>query len=123
MPRQSSVPAATLNSLYEKVGEVGAIAREAKHAANGASQKIDVIAGKVDNLALVVTTQGQLRDIVDNLKQTVKDQGEEIEVLNADKHRREGAIGLVDWVGRNYPLIAAIIALAAWVGWVNGIFK
>jgi hypothetical protein len=43
-----------LNMLYEKVGEVGAIAREAKHAANNASAKID-------SLAIVVATQGETR--------------------------------------------------------------
>lgn len=104
-----------LHTLYEKVGEVGAIAREAKHAANTASSKIDA-------LALIVTAQGQLRDQVERLEHDRRLDHAEIQALRADKFRREGAIGLVAWLGKNYPLLIAVIGLAAWVGYANKVF-
>jgi hypothetical protein len=112
----------TLNSLFEKMGEVQAVAREAKHAANGASQKIDAVAGKVDALALVVATQGQLRDHVDRLEADQKEDRKELENLKADKLRREGAIGLVEWVGKHWPFAVVSALLAGIIAWANGKF-
>jgi hypothetical protein len=105
-----------LNMLYEKVGEVGAIAREAKHAANNASSKIDA-------LAVVVATQGETRAHVDRIEKEVEQQAGEIEALKADKHRREGAMGLVEWVAKNWPFIVLVLGLGAWVSWANGLIK
>jgi seryl-tRNA synthetase len=116
----AELPNATLNMLFEKMGEVQAGVREAKHAANGASQKIDSVAGKVDALALVVATQGEIRNHVERLETTVKEQGEEIETLVADKHRREGAIGLVEWISKHWPFTLVALLLGAIVVWANG---
>jgi hypothetical protein len=118
----AELPNATLNMLFEKMGEVQAGVREAKHAANGASQKIDSVAGKVDALALVVATQGEIRNHVERLEITVKEQGDEIETLSADKHRREGAIGLVEWISKHWPFIGLAAIIIAWIGIANGIF-
>jgi hypothetical protein len=114
------VPHATLNSLYEKMGEVQAVAREAKHAANNAAQKIDAVAGKVDALALVVATQGQIREHVDRLEKHAEEQDAEIEILKADKLRREGAVSLVEWFSRHWPFTIIVAGLAALVAWANG---
>ena len=112
-----SVPeTVNLHMLYEKVGEVGAIAREAKHAANTASAKIDA-------LALIVTQQGQLREHVERLEQDRRSDHEQIEQLLADKHRREGAIGLVEWMSKHWPFLGLSGILIAWVGFANGLFK
>lgn len=106
----------SLNTLYEKVGEVGAIARDAKHAANNASTKIDA-------LALVVSTQGNIRDHVDRLEQGQREDRAELQELKADKLRREGAIGLVEWISRNYPLVFVVLGLSLWVSYANGLFE
>jgi hypothetical protein len=119
----AAVPQQTLNTIFEKLGNVEACAREAKHAANGASQKIDTVAGKVDALALVVATQGQLRDHVDRLERTVDEQQNEIKFLQAAEHRREGALGIVSWFSRNWPLTLMLGGLAALVAWANGVLK
>jgi hypothetical protein len=103
----------SLNTLYEKVGEVGAIAREAKHAAKNAETKIDA-------LALIVTTQGHLREDVERLTSHVKDQESEIDILKADKLRREGALGLFNWCARNWPLTLVLTGLGVLVAWANG---
>ena len=102
----------SLTDLYEKVGEVGAIAREAKHAANNASTKIDA-------LALIVTAQGQIREHVERLEQDRRADHAEIEELLADKHRREGAIGFVDALRRYWPFTLIMGALGAFVAWAN----
>jgi hypothetical protein len=98
-----------LHMLYETMGEVKVIAREAKHAAANASAKIDA-------LAVVVATQGTMREDVEELKREVKD-------LVQEKHRREGAIGLVEWLSRHWPFLIACLGLAAWVAFANGLIK
>lgn len=120
--REPAVPHATLNSLFEKMGEVQAVAREAKHAANNAGQKIDAVAGKVDALALVVATQGQLRDHVERLERQQDEQEQEIDELKAVNLRREGAVGLVEWISKHWPFLALCAFLTVWVGVANGMF-
>jgi hypothetical protein len=87
-----------LHMLYETMGEVKVIAREAKHAAANASAKIDA-------LAVVVATQGTMREDVEELKREVKD-------LVQEKHRREGAIGLLADVLRSGG--CKVTELAGW---------
>lgn len=106
-------PNVSLHMLYEKVGEVGAIAREAKHAANNASSKIDA-------LALIVTAQGQLRDHVERIERERSKDHDEIEALKADKLRREGAVGLVEALRRYWPVTLLFSALGVLVAWANG---
>lgn len=110
----------TLNTIFEKLGGVEAVAREAKHAANGASQKIDVVAGKVDSLALVVATQGQIRDHVDRLEREAKEDRAQIEELKADKYRRQGAIGVAEAFRRYWPLFPIFSLAALFIAWANG---
>jgi hypothetical protein len=121
--REDLLPQQTLNTIFEKLGGVEASVREAKHAANNAGQKIDAVAGKVDALALVVATQGAIRDHVERIEAVQHEHHDDIEALQAAEHRRQGAIGLVEWISKNYPFIVLIACLAAWVGWANGIFK
>lgn len=117
------LPQQTLNTIFEKLGGVEASVREAKHAANNAGQKIDAVAGKVDALALVVATQGAIRDHVERIEVVQKEQRDDIEALQIAEHRRQGAIGLVEWISKNYPFLILIAGLAFWVGWANGILK
>jgi hypothetical protein len=114
------VAPATINQIFQELGEVKAVSREAKHAANGASQKIDGLSAKVDQLAIVVATQGQIREHVQRLEEEAKEDRAEILALKADKLRREGAIGLVEWLARHWPATILILALAACITWANG---
>jgi hypothetical protein len=128
--QEATLPNATVNQIFEKIGEATAVSREAKHVASGASQKIDIVSSKIDNvaaqvnsLALVVANQGHLRDHVERLEAGALKQEAEIGNLMADKHRREGAIGLVDWISKNYPTVILLVLVAVWVGFSNGMFK
>lgn len=121
--REPTLPPQTLSAIFQELGEVKAVAREAKHAANNASGKIDVVAGKVDSLALVVATQGHLQEDVAELKKENEEQQERINELIADKHRREGAVGLVEWISKNYPFLILCVGLAIWVAYANGVLK
>lgn len=111
-----SDPPVNLHMLYEKVGEVGAIAREAKHAAQNTSAKVDA-------LAIVVATQGELRSHVERIERTITDQDAEIETLKADKLRRDGAIGLVEWCSKHWPFLGLSGLLIAWISYANGLIK
>jgi hypothetical protein len=102
------------------LGEVKAVAREAKHAANNTSAKIDAVANKVDALALVVATQGHLKEHVERLELTAADNRNRIDELQADKLRRDGALGIMSWFARNWPLTLILAGLGALVAWANG---
>jgi hypothetical protein len=102
------------------LGELVAEVRAVKHTANGASQKIDAVAGKVDALAIVVANQGHLQEDVNELKALAKEQRITVDNLVADKHRREGAIGLVEWLMRHWPFTVLGGAIIAAVMWANG---
>jgi hypothetical protein len=54
------------------------------------------------------------------LKSTVKEQRSTIDDLVADKHRREGAIGLVEWISKHWPFALMAAVLGAVVVWANG---
>lgn len=109
-----------MQQLFETMGEVKEMARSAKHAANNTSQKVDAVNGKIDALALVVAAQGHLDDHLKRLEAHVETQDDEIELLKADKLRREGAVGLVEWVAKHWPFTLLAIFLAALVAWANG---
>jgi hypothetical protein len=87
------------------LGELIAEVRAVKHNQNNASQKLDAVTHLVE----------QVREI--------RDQQEKhhfrIAVLEADKNRRDGAIGLVEWISRHWPFSVLLAALAAWVAWAN----
>jgi hypothetical protein len=102
------------------LGELIAEVRTVKHNQNNTSTKVDIVAGKVDALALVVANQGHLIEDVDELKSTVKEQRSTIDDLVADKHRREGAIGLVEWISKHWPFALMAAVLGAVVVWANG---
>jgi hypothetical protein len=110
-----------LMSLHREMGEVTAVARGIGHAVNGISQKVDGLDGKVDALALVVAAQGHLREDVARLEQSLAGAISEIATLKADKLRREGAIGLLAWMGRNWPGAFLGAVLAALVTFANGL--
>jgi hypothetical protein len=103
-----------LHTLYEKMGEVGQIARDAKHAANNTSAKVDA-------LAVVVATQGHLRDDVERLHAEIANAKEDIEILTIDKHRREGAIGLVEWCSKHWPFLGLSGVILTFVAYANGL--
>lgn len=46
----------------------------------------------------------------------------QIELLVAEKHKREGAIGLVQWIGQHWPFTVFATGLAGLVAWANGLF-
>lgn len=102
------------------LGELVAEVRTVKHNQNNASQKMDAVSGKVDALALVVASQGQLSDHVQRLETDSRDQEEKIEILLTDKARREGALGLTNWFFRNWPTLIGMILLAGLVLKANG---
>lgn len=97
------------HSLYEKMGDMQATLRVVKHSTENASQKIDA-------LALLVANQGHLKEDVTKLQ-------EEVHTLQVEKFRREGAVGLVEWVSKHWPFLIACISLGIWVGVANGVLK
>lgn len=88
------------------LGELIAEVRAVKHNQNNANQKLEAINHLVE----------QVRD----LREEQEKHHFRLAVLEADKNRREGAIGLVEWLGRHWPFPFIAAMLAAWVAWANG---
>lgn len=89
------------------LGELIAEVRSVKHNQNNASQKLDAV-----------------NRLVEQVKELREEQGKHhfrLTVLEADKHRREGAVGLVEWFARHWPVTLVLSALAAFVAWANGV--
>lgn len=106
MPTRSTPPGLDLLGMAEKQGETFATVREIKHAVNNMSQKVDA-------MALVVEQVKQLSVDRDNHEKRLA-------VLEADKHRREGAVGLVEWVSRHWPFTILLgVATVLW-GVISG---
>lgn len=93
-------------SIDRLLGELIAEVRAVKHNQQNASAKLDAVT-----------------HLVDQVKEIREEQARHhfrITVLEADKNRREGAIGLVEWLGRHWPFTIIIAGLTAWVAWANG---
>ena len=95
---QMNVP--DYHSLYEKLGDMQATLRVVKHETANTSTKLDA-------LAHLVATQGHLATDVELLKKQVHE-------LEVEKHRREGAIGLVEWISKHWPFaLLGLLIIAA----------
>jgi hypothetical protein len=46
--------------------------------------------------------------------------GVRITLLEADKLRREGAVSLVEWISRHWPIAIIMAAFAALMAWMKG---
>jgi hypothetical protein len=95
------------------LGELIAEIRALKHAENNTAANVAAIGRQVASIP-------QLVEQVKEIREEQEKHHFRLAVLEADQHRREGAIGLVEWVSRHWPFTLIVAALAAWVGWANG---
>lgn len=96
------------------LGEIVAEIRAVKHDQRNVSQKLDAVGRQTE----------PIKGLVDQVKDLQREQEKHsfrLGVLEADKNRREGAIGLVAWLIKNWPFAAMIAALAAFVAFANGV--
>jgi hypothetical protein len=100
-------------STDRMLGELIAEVRALKHSTNNNSAKLDSIG------ALAETQKEMLRRLEHHDEELEKHHFR-LAVLEADKNRREGAVGLVEWVARHWPFSLIAAALAVWVAWANG---
>jgi hypothetical protein len=106
LPDKEAGENANRRSTDMLLGELIAEVRAVKHNQNNASQKIDAV--------------GRLVEQVKEIKEEQEKHHFRIAVLEADKNRREGAIGLVEWASRHWPFTLIAAMLATWVAWING---
>jgi hypothetical protein len=101
-PRRESQPVTLpdLNPLYEKIGDMQATLRVVKHETTNTSAKVDALATLVANQGHVIQDVQQLKD--------------EVRQLQIEKFKRDGAIGLVEWLSRHWPVLVLIGALVAY---------
>jgi hypothetical protein len=88
------------------LGELVAEVRAVKHNQQNASQKLDAVTHLVEQVKEMRAEQARHHT--------------RIAVLEADKLRREGAVGLVEWISRHWPFTVFAVLLSAVVAWANG---
>lgn len=111
MPRPPSErPDASIELL---LGELIAEIRSVKHNQANASQKLEAV-------SVVAANQTEILHRMERFEQEQERHSFRLGVLEADKNRREGAIGLVAWIARNWPFTVLLAAVAAIVAWANG---
>lgn len=95
-------------SVDRLLGELIAEVRAVKHNQANDSQKIDAVGRQTE----------PIKALVNQVKEIKEEQGRQhfrIAVLEADKNRRDGAVGLVEWFARHWPFAGLLIfATAAW---------
>lgn len=103
------VPPDYFLGLAEKQGEMFEAVRSTKHAVANISAKMDAISIVIES--------------VKQLSQDRDDHEKRLAVLEADKHRREGAVGLVEWVSAHWPFTIIVAAAVAVWAYMNGNVK
>jgi hypothetical protein len=88
------------------LGELIAEVRAVKHNQNNANHKLDAV--------------NHLVEVVKEIKEEQERHHFRIAVLEADKNRREGAVGLVEWISKNWPFSVVLTLLVGFVAWANG---
>lgn len=102
------MPHREMNMLFEKIGGLEATMRDVKHSNNN-------LATKVESLGTIVLRTAAIQE-------AMLDHDARIQTLETDKHRREGAIGLVEWISKHWPVPLFAALLGAIVAWANGKF-
>lgn len=94
-------PPGDLLSMAEKQGEMYEAVRATKHAVNNIAQQMQPLVAMVS--------------IVEQLARDRDDHERRLAVLEADKHRREGAVGLVEWISKHWPFTLIVaMGMAVW---------
>lgn len=96
------------------LGELIAEVRAVKHEQRQSVMKLDA----VNSIA------GTIKEALRRLEKVEREQElhhSRLAVLEADKHRREGAVGLVEWFARHWPVTFVLGILAAFIAWANGV--
>lgn len=88
------------------LGELVAEVRAVKHNQQNASQKLDAV--------------GHLVEQVKEMKIEQERHHARITLLEADRLRREGAIGLFEWISRHWPFTLLVAILGGFIAWANG---
>lgn len=88
------------------LGEIRGQLRELVHNSNNNAQEIRAVGMRLGKMELVTAK------FEDTCKR-IEDHDERIDMLVADKQRRDGAIGLVEWLAKNWPVLGLIVAAVA----------
>jgi ribosomal protein L16 Arg81 hydroxylase len=111
-----------LDEISQKLGELTAYTHEHRHGVNNLSQKFDALALDVARRVEALDTKMTLR--TDEIHRALTAENvllqARVKVLEDEKSRREGAMGAVNWLLRNWPIILGFLTLVAVILAANG---
>jgi len=117
-PRASGQLDEISEAIGELKGSVGSIERyihEHRHEVSNTSQKIDALGTKISRDMAAVEVR--LETKLDNFKTSTEAR---LTTLENEKARREGAVGLIEGMIRNYPGVIAYLGLVFIILRANG---
>jgi DNA-binding FrmR family transcriptional regulator len=100
-----------IGRLSGQVDSIEKYMHEREHGLNNVAQKVEALGVRItrDIAAVEGRIEGRIAVMDDRVRS-----------LEADKNRREGAIGLVEWIGKHWPFTLLAGLLSALVVWANG---
>jgi chromosome segregation ATPase len=110
-----------LDQISEAIGELKGSVKSVEKYIHDKRHDDANISQKIDALGVQITRE--VTRMKAELQVQLDAMDRRIAALEADKLRREGAVGLIEWVSKNYPFLVLCIVLILWVGYVNGIFR
>lgn len=102
-----------LHSIFEKLGDINATLRDVKHTTNNNTTKID-------GLVHLIGKQAEMAGALERIARRQEVNEGRLDALEADRHRRDGAIGVGRWMAGHWPFATVAAALAALIAWAGG---
>lgn len=114
-PRTTASHAGKLDEISERIGELGAYVHEHRHGVNNLGMKFDALsldlAKRVE--ALDVKIASRIDEMNASLSRRLDSLEQRIDALESVNDKRSGALGLFEWVVRNWPAVVGYFAIVA----------
>jgi septal ring factor EnvC (AmiA/AmiB activator) len=110
-----------IDELSQSIGRLEGLVEGIDKYVHDREHSINNLVQKVDSLGTQITRE--VTRMKAELQVQLDAMDRRIAQLEADKLRREGAIGLIEWVGKNYPFLILCAGLFLYISYANGLLK
>ena len=104
-----------LDEISERLGELAAYTHEHRHGVNNLSQKFDALALDITKKVEALDAKMTVRIDAINAHLTAENKvlQSRVDLLEVDKTRRDGAVGLFNWMLKSWPALVGFALLVA----------